>query len=804
MANEHTILSTKFYNQYRNGIGFTLNLGDSTNKLQGNTGEIVQLVEEIEVRTIVNETISIPMTFHELPFATIGKFSAPGIDFIQEGLFAGVTVQVEFDGQTATNVQVQQVTGVSNSEWTFDATDTAAIKALLNNLDAGGNEQRTDFVFKVTQVPNDLTYDYAVIPNSFTGTPTYQSPLDTNTQSYKTNVTTIPTTPTTTPMPWIGNQIGSSLGDVKVSFIQTLDTYRHSFRITHTFKIPYYIQGQQANLNDGSGNPANPPNLLSSNSLRYDNRYSFGATALTAMVFTNQGNQGNVGYFGENFNGLATAYTVENVVITNASASGTLEASEANTVTFDVVSTGGNWTVGSDQLIFTHSKIPTAAEYANSNTAYDTNWIFENIISTEGAAPVVGTSISGFEFSVDGGDPARLNVTLIINYSGAQQLLITSTSEFLMYVTVAHNNLTNPDLVDRVNPIVKTDFYSANTDVSGLLTNFVMKFFPAYSAYAGVNRYDDFNGGIGDLWGCEFSFTTDISKGALVETFRYIVLLENPSTLERFELLSIPISIGKIGTHFDGTNTHQLENTDIQGAFNLPSTEALNRLQLDAAKPPLASATQDWTGRLGFQVPHRDWIENTGVNSVFYDVLEPNNNLNEKTSNYAGVDGFVCYGVIEMSIRNDVQAVSTIYERFSNACTILDFDAAGWTAGFTGTVSFEDEFGDPVTEIDEVEDYIVVIDFDHALGVIILADIEGFVWAERKNSTVKPWFLSTSRDWTNGNSTIKPTDTLMTGNNTLVEVITIANKVTFKFQTEHNNIDSPLDYNFMGRLWNAK
>lgn len=802
MANEHTILSTKFYNQLRNDDGtltFALNPTEFTNKLQGNAGEIVQLVEEIEVRTIVNEFEAVLMTFHELPFATFGKFSAPGIDFIQEGLFAGVTVQVEYGGFTVTNVQVQQVTGVGNSEWTFDSTDRTAI---LDNLMAivGGEETRDDFVFKVTQVPNDLTYNYGVVPNSFTGTPTYQSPLDNNIQAYTTNV--IATTPTTTPMQWVGNQIGSSFGSVEVSFIQTLELYRHSFRIIHTFKIPYYVEGQQANLSDVDGNVANPPDLLSSNSLRYDNRYSFGASALTAMVFSNTGLQGNVGYFDENFNGIASNYTIENLVITNASATGTLESTESNTVTFDVVSSGGNW-LGGDRMIFTHSKQPTSLEYSNKNTDYDTNWIFESILSSEGVAPVSGSLITDFEFAIDGGFPDRLNVSLIITYSAPQQALITSASEFMLYVTVARNNLSNPDLMDRVNPLVTTLNYSANTDVTGLLTNFVMKFFPAYAAFAGANRYDDFNGGIGDLWGCEFSFETDLTRGALIESFRYIVLLENPSTLERFELLSIPISIGKIGTLFDGTYTHQLEDTDIQASFNLPSTEILNRLQLNSIKPAKASPIQDWTGRLGFQVPHRDWIENLGVNNVFYDVAEPNNNLNQKTSNYAGIEGFVCYGVIEIGVQNDIEEVSTIYERFSNPCTILDFDAVGWAAGFSGVTSYEDQNGDPVTEISETEDIIVRIDFAHSLGTILLAEIAGFVWTERNNSTIKPWFLSSTRDWTNPNSPMKPTDTLVTGNNTLVEVISTLNNVQFVFQTEKENIDSPLDYNFMGRFWNA-
>ncbi len=797
MANNHNIISDKFYNQYRNGLLFTDNLTEFTNKLQGNSGDIIQLIEVIEINTIVNETISIPITFHQLPLATYGKFSAPGINFQQEGLYPGATVQLDFDGIVLTNVQVQQITGIGNSEWTFDAADRTAILALLTNV-VGGTETRTDFVMKVTTVPSFLVYDYGINPNSLTAQ-SYQSPLDNNLQSYTTDV--IATSPSTTAMPFTGAQISADLGTVLVSFDLTLENYKHQFTIIHTFKIPYYLEGQQNNLSNVDGDVVNPANLISSNSLRYDNRYQFGANPLTAGIFPITGLPGNVGYYDENFNGGVSKYTIQNVVISNTSVTGTLESTEVNTVTFEIISAGGDWTLATDRVILTHSKLPKAVEYQNKTTAFDTIWIRQNILAVEGAAAGASGIFTAFTVARDGADFTKLNCSVVITYTAEQKAIIFGDSEYLLNVTVAHNNLSNPDLVDRVNPVVKTANFSANTDVSGLVTLPILEFYPAWSAFSGLIKYTDFSGGDGDFWGLKFAFTTQISLGALVESIRFVIFMDDDAGT-RFEMLSIPIPIGKITTLFDGTFTHQLHGANVQAGFNLPILDVLNIIVLTASSPPAASPTQDWAGNIGFQVPHRDWIENLNVDNVFFDPAKPQNNQNEKSSNYAGVEGFVCYGVIELSVKNDVQSVPTLYRLYSGPTTVLDFDAAGWT-GFTGVTKYFDADGDEVINIEETQDIQVKIDFDHSSGVLSLANLRGFVWIERDGSTIKPTFLSTSRNWTNPTNLLKPTDTLATGNNTLVEVISISNKVTFIFQTEKDNIQKGVNHNVMGKLWNA-
>ena len=156
-----------------------------------------------------------------------------------------------------------------------------------------------------------------------------------------------------------------------------------------------------------------------------------------------------------------------------------------------------------------------------------------------------------------------------------------------------------------------------------------------------------------------------------------------------------------------------------------------------------------------------------------------------------------------MNVLNDTEEVPTLVELFSHPSTILDFDSLSWD--FTGaSITYFDQTGDAVLEVSESEDIIVKVNIPHTLGTILLADINGFVWVERDQSTINPFYLSTSKDWTDPNSPIKPSDTLATGNNSLVEVITINNLVTFIFQTEKDNIQSGVNYNFYGRLYDPK
>lgn len=784
--NNFNVISKKFFNEYRNGAAFGSNLSEFTDRLQGNKGGILQLLEVIEVGTIVNESETTDIQFFELPFASFAKFTAPLLDFEEEGLYLGAALLIEFDGTSVVGT-CAGVTGTNNIDLQVDsATRTLLLAAGFENGDI-----REDIVIKVTSSPIFLTYKYGLTQNFVDAAPNYNS-LYGGQQNYQLKGIT----GSFQTMTWVGNLEGSNLGTARIKFNTTVDDYKHQFTIEHTFKLPFFEQGEQTNLNG----VLNPLNLLGSNSLRYNNGFFFGGlTNITVAQFEDIGGVGNVGYFDENFNGFVNNYTIENLLITNFGTSGTIEGTLVNIITFDIISSAGNWTAGVDEVIFTHSKLPTIDEYDSQTEDFDDIWLFENIRNVEGVAPVsnLGGILSDFEFDIDGGDPARLNVTVKVTFNTTRQLKVTNISEFLLYVTVAHNDLSDPDLVDRVNAIVKQGTYVSNLDVTGLITTFQPDIYEHWDFDSGTKFFTNFDGWDGDFLGIDFTFTTDVVQGAIVKDFKFKLVADDGTTI--FQLLSIPIAITKIGTVTIDSKEFQLLNKDFPASFNMPVTDQLNQLELGAIIPSSpAPVVQTWNGKLGFRVSWRDWIQNLDVPESFIDFTKPNDNQNEKSSNYSGVSSFEIKAMIELVMGSDT-GVDTTYLLLSDISSILDFDDAGGSS-FSAVTNLFDANGDATSNLFTDQNVRIEIEFSHTLGTITLADIWGRIWIEPDQTTLQPFDLSTDKDLNDVNSPLQPTDTLSSGNTQFVEIISILNKVTLICQTNKNNIIDGLVYNVYGRL----
>jgi len=196
-VNNFNVISKKFYNQYRNGSTFTLNLTEFTDRLQGNTGEILQLVEVIEIATIVNEEKTIDITFNENSSGSFAILDASLLDFVQEGLYNGAILSIDLLGTTVT-ATCEGVTGSSNQELKIDSTGRT------NLLGAGWEDGdiNSDVVITITNHPTFLTYKYGINPNKST-TPNYLSPLDNNEQAYQIRGVL---TGVASPMTWIGKE----------------------------------------------------------------------------------------------------------------------------------------------------------------------------------------------------------------------------------------------------------------------------------------------------------------------------------------------------------------------------------------------------------------------------------------------------------------------------------------------------------------------------------------------------------------------------------------------------------------------
>ena len=785
MASNFSVIENKFYNQIKNGIAFSNSLGQYTTSIKSNSGDVIKLVQTIELAVAVNLDETELMTISTLPFdATNAEIKADSTDWFAEGIYPTASIRVERGGLSY-NITVLNITGVGNTKLVISDANMTGMIAALGLTDLG---EYSDLVFKLTTVPTHCIFKYKLNPLTL-AVPNYDSPLDDNEQSYYAKA--IPTSPTFETMAFLGGENGSSMSEVEIAYLTTYENYRHRFQINHIFKNPYYVSGELTNIQE-----AIKPALLSgSNTLKYDNYFEMGTSAYHNSIFNNYGLTGDCGYFEENYNGNINNYTIENVIITNASATGKLESTETNTLTFDVVTTG-TWNAGVGGVL-SHSKLPTLAEYQNKTEAFDSIWLFDNIFNTESGAAASSGIYTNFEFSITASD--TISVSVDIDFSASQQLKISDTSYYALWFGVANEDLTDPDLIDRVNLIIDVNTYTRNTDVSNLVINYNPKFREEFRGLSGVS-YTNFNGGDGDLWSMEFPFQLDTTKEAQIVKAKFKIIAESSS--DSFQVgnsIDFPIGLPLLTT--DGTYIYQIINIDSNNLLNIPEDVPLKTLEATMNVPAaLPSTTQDVVFKTGFQVPWRDWIENLNVPVSLYDATKPQNNRNNKTSNYSALSTYSIYGVLELSISNNVEPVNTIYELYSDSSTIIDFDSAGWV-GFSGDAKLYDEDGVEVSELEDGRDLIIKIECTHGSGVLSPQTLAAFVWIEINGATASPSYLSSSFDYTSDENRLQPSDELGTGNTQYVEILSETNKVTLICKTNSDNLVAGLDYYIRGRLW---
>lgn len=784
--NNFRVISKKFYNQFRNGTTFASNLTEFTDRLQGNVGEKLQLIEEIEVETIINQSQSIDMSF--IDSTTSCSLIADFLDFEIEGLYNGANIVIQFNGTAVIGV-VENITGSTKQELVLDS----ATRTLLLAQNIQTNQCYDDIVIIVTDVPDYLTFKYGINPNALT-VPNYKSPLDTNEQAYYLNGII----GTYKSMVWVGSEIGSSLGSVQIKFDSTASLYKHKFTVKHDFLIPFYTEEQSSNINQ----LRNPIELQSSRTLKYGNGFFFGqGKNVTTMDFEDLGKIGNVGYFDENFSGKILPYTSSDLVITNSLSTGFIEGSVDNLITFSIASSTATGFVGGEKIILNHSMLPQSTAYGRQKGSFDSNWLFESLEVTEGAAATSGTIIT-LATAVFNAISGELDVQFTTRYSLANQAKINDSNQLSMYVTLATENLANPDTQDRGNVMVDTGPIGQIELVSGLVTNWQPNIYEQWDSVSLTKGFTNFDGYNGDLLYQTGTFEIDLTKSSRITDFKFRLIADNGST--NFLETQVVIPIGQLVESIVSGVNYQVFNYNITRGFNMSQGLNINSIKLSAAAPTTPFAIQTWTFSIGFNVSWREWIQNLNVPTSFIDPLEPQNNRNQKSSNYSGVSSYDIKTELLTRIQSDGTSGGTVitpYELLSDNSRILDYDTAN--AGFSaGVVKYYNNLNVLSTDIDSNIDGRIEIEFTHSLGVITLADIKGYIEIEIDQSNIEPFYLSTDIDMTDTDSPLKASDTLLSGNTTLVEVVSVNNLVTFICGVNSSNTSNLTDYNIYGRISN--
>jgi len=470
--------STKYYNQFKNGLTFTDNLSDFTLNLTGSVGEKVKLIRQIEVGWF-SRSLDTSSTW--IVDTTTGTIYSNSGNFVSDGFAVGDTFIYE------------ELTAMAGANFTAEITSINATFIGFTLLTGSRTNTDTQAIIRGTTDLTAMNYGFGLIGNgdSFN----VQSKISGNDQGYYgggIGLRPIPLDPRDTnfvTLLRLGQYQDWQTGTFKARFVSdnyssaTAQTGGQTFEIEHEFTIlPYYVDGEFTNLENNI-----IPNLFSGlNSIKYV--YSPGFRTVVSNPNTEKkidvdDELGSVAWFNENFNGFQLDYQINSIdyeeQATTNSADGILVGSKTR-ITVEVQNNIGNFVAGERAGILV-SYLPNQAEYTDTTlTDFNENFLYDNAINNEGLAPVVGSDfITNFEITNLVGN--LMTLTFDVEYSNAQKIRLAGLDSqgvinFLIGVQLGDVTITSGNS-NRVMILADATEYDASADIPDLMS------FPKFDIY---------------------------------------------------------------------------------------------------------------------------------------------------------------------------------------------------------------------------------------------------------------------------------------------------------------------------------
>lgn len=651
------IISQLFENEYGQNIG--------TFNLVANVGERITVTTILEVSWFAEasqvDTWNVGSNF-------ITRASG---NFYDDGFFIGCAFRYQTDWKTTpVNEFTANVQNISLDGKTLT----------FNNIVGSvpiGFDKTADAIRALTLEPenhlNGLIYKFGIIGNE--EAVNYNSKVTDDEQAYYSNEIGVDggggrSTALVDLKPQQDSNKSWVTGSAQARFVSSLQ-YIQTYEIRHEFIIPYYVDGELSNLE----NVVVPELLEGNNSLRYICETSFSTTltnpnASITSVIDNR--LGSVGWFNENFNGFFSDYSLLSksyVDVNTGNPVDGLQLTARTRLTIEIEKTSGSFSSTAKVGIMT-SYLPTQDEYRDTPTDFVQNFRYDVGYVTANS-PIAGQGssvIKSIEANVLGS--GNLEVIAEIEYNASERVGLTKDSNYLISAIIGNVTL-DDDVSDRVNLIADVRNYSPTTFVEGLISLNRAEFL-IHDQVLGVDQ------GSETILTCnedgillDGEFSLDLNKEAFINSLRLSVVARNPSTGNFFELdsynfdLSNSIVVNGIQEiEINNTRGYRLINGD---QFNLARIQTGNNV----------GGIQSYSIQLGQKIPWQDWIPNDDADSVFYDPSEPNNNLNNKASNYSGLNGYEIAIMLEADLDgvDDLnQPISGLARLYSQGITVSDYD----------------------------------------------------------------------------------------------------------------------------------
>ena len=632
------VTSQKFYNEYKNEVGFSANLLDFTANLTGTTMARVKAVFQLDVSWSV--TYSSPdgtpaqfawgINFNNLP--TDFLITRDVGDFFVDGFSSGDKVDILiFDGTSFFNYTSVEILALSPTQMVIDGAGVLTFPTAPTSITIQGEEPQTALNFKFGLIGNSETFN-TISKVSGNSQGYYASNIGFDTGGGVRDTNFVQMTKLGLYNDWV-------TGSMRVRYVSNPSTFVQRFEVEHEFMlVPYYLDGQLSNLQ----NLITPSLFSGNNSIKYVFNSGFRtvlSNSNSEKNFTVDYFTGDVAYFNENFNGFQNDYTITSVTYEEANTAvpttGILIGGETK-IKVKVDRVSGPFS-GAERFGAYISYLPEQNEYQNTVVSNLTqNFIYDRALNYAGLVGVAGDDfIKDLSATVVAGS---LEIEIITEYLPLQQSFLAqkfsnTPTYFMLGVEVGNNTLSSGNS-DRVMLLADVELYSQSPDIFDLMHVTKFDIFP-HEKQIGVDTGNtDVTAWNEDGLVVDFEFDVNLNLDAFMNSLDFILVAYNNVTGQYWQIDKYSFSPA---TSIVSGGVQQVIESSTRD-YILRSGDQFNDVTINVGSQ--AAGLQKYSGRYAQKISWQDWLLNLNVDTIFFDANEPNNNFNDKSSNYSMLNDY--------------------------------------------------------------------------------------------------------------------------------------------------------------------
>jgi hypothetical protein len=556
-----------------------------------------------------------------------------------------------------------------------------------------------------------------------------------------------------------------------------------------------------------------PSGFTPPNDYRYIAKYTFGTSSTDPneyRIFKDSNTNGTLGFIDNNFNAGAGSYELVSIAYEdpNSVVLDQLEITQVTSVTIQIEKTSGNFSGGQKAIVIV-SKLPDDTQYSNNANTWSVNHRFEQLTQSDGVAAVNGTYIKNLIVDVNA-SPQFIDITFDVDYTGVASSFDNGDNYF---IGVLIGDVTLPATTsDRKIVSCDVNTCTKSADVSGLITNLSMNFFSSEKRPGIGLKTSNIDTWDNRLHICTATFDLLKRVGSGIKNTSLDVSIlsieaqfvsRNSTTGESFVLPDASFSMP-----FDsvdvivGDGLYQAVNASGLCGFDIKEDAFANAWSIESDIPGGFDATQEWAIIIPFVIPWRTVNYNPNVDTTFYNNAEPNNNLNNKTSNYSNISPWVTYFRLLVKVYDELSDTVTDYGLYSYDSIVRDFDVDPDTFNWTGSTKLYNESNMEVNYLCEDQDTRIETTFSMATaGGLLFTDLVGEFSIEEYNSAGQNCRLNSVVDWLYDENLLKP----ITGQSYVKVTQDVGlNTITLECLVDYTKINPTKSYTIMSHLQSTK